>query len=93
MSDGAFPTKVDAKQQALNETQERLNQPIYSERKVRVICIGAGASGLCFAYKLQRDFDNFNLSVYEKDADVSGTWFENNYPGSALRFLSPRSSS
>ena len=36
---------------------------IHSERFLRVICIGAGPSGLCFAYKLQRSFRKFSLTV------------------------------
>ncbi|PFH50242.1 hypothetical protein AMATHDRAFT_4151 [Amanita thiersii Skay4041] len=61
----------------------RLENPIYKERSLRIICIGAGASGLIFTYKLQRSFENFELTVYEKNEDVSGTWFENRYPGCA----------
>jgi ribulose 1,5-bisphosphate synthetase/thiazole synthase len=34
---------------------------IHQEREIRIICIGAGASGLCFAYKFQRSFRNFSL--------------------------------
>lgn len=48
---------------------------------MRIICIGAGASGICLAYKVQRSFSNFELTVYEKNAGVSGTWYENRYPG------------
>ncbi|KAL4758045.1 flavin-containing monooxygenase [Aspergillus foveolatus] len=59
------------------------NQPIHQERHVRIICIGAGASGLLFAYKLQRSFSNFSLVIYEKNPEVAGTWFENRYPGCA----------
>lgn len=65
------------------DDQQRLKGPIHAERPMRVIVIGAGASGLCFAYKLQRSFSNFSLTVYEKNAGVSGTWFENRYPGCA----------
>jgi 2-polyprenyl-6-methoxyphenol hydroxylase-like FAD-dependent oxidoreductase len=36
---------------------------IYNERHVKVICVGAGASGLCLAYKLQKSFENFDLTV------------------------------
>ncbi|KAL3462618.1 hypothetical protein BJX64DRAFT_276962 [Aspergillus heterothallicus] len=60
-----------------------LNQPIHTERHVRIICIGAGASGLLFAYKLQRSFKNFSLIIYEKNPEIAGTWFENRYPGCA----------
>lgn len=60
-----------------------IGQPLFSERLVRIICVGAGASGLCFAYKLQRSFQNFTLTIFEKNKDISGTWFENTYPGCA----------
>ena len=61
---------------------------VHTERHMRIICIGAGPSGLCFAYKLQRSFTNFSLAVYEKNAEVSGTWFENTYPGCRCDFPS-----
>lgn len=60
---------------------EELGGPIHSERSMRIIVIGAGASGLCFAYKLQRSFENFSLRLYEKNPEISGTWYENRYPG------------
>ncbi|KAF2816163.1 FAD/NAD(P)-binding domain-containing protein [Mytilinidion resinicola] len=66
-----------------SDAQARLRGPIHAKRHVRIICIGAGASGLLMAYKLQRHFSNFSLTVYEKNLEVSGTWFENRYPGCA----------
>ena len=63
------------------DVQRRLRGPIHAQRHVRVVCIGAGASGLLMAYKLQKHFSNYNLQVYEKNSEVSGTWFENRYPG------------
>ncbi|KAG6831614.1 hypothetical protein H0H87_004676 [Tephrocybe sp. NHM501043] len=59
----------------------RIQEPIHTERPMKIICIGAGASGLLLAYKLQRSFNNFELLLYEKNEDISGTWFENRYPG------------
>ncbi|OAL53149.1 FAD/NAD(P)-binding domain-containing protein [Pyrenochaeta sp. DS3sAY3a] len=59
------------------------SRPIRSARPMRIICIGAGASGLLFAYKLQRSFEDFTLTLYEKNPDIAGTWFENRYPGCA----------
>jgi hypothetical protein len=56
------------------DSQQRLGGPIHLERPVKIICIGAGASGLLFAYKIQRHFENFDLKVYEKNCEVSGTW-------------------
>lgn len=66
-----------------NDVQLRLQQPIHAQRHVRIVCIGAGASGLLIAYKLQRHFTNYSLTVYEKNPEVSGTWYENRYPGCA----------
>lgn len=57
-------------------------QPIFTPRRtLSVIVIGAGASGLLTAYKLQRNFDDFSLQVFEKNPEISGTWYENRYPG------------
>ncbi|KAI0161724.1 monooxygenase [Hypoxylon sp. FL1284] len=56
---------------------------IYNERFVKVICVGAGASGIILAYKLKRSFTNYSLTVYDKNSEVSGTWYENRYPGCA----------
>ncbi|RDW65995.1 hypothetical protein BP6252_09630 [Coleophoma cylindrospora] len=67
----------------MSTTEKRRNAPIHHERQMRIICVGAGASGLLFAYKLQRSFNNFSLVVYEKNPALSGTWFENRYPGCA----------
>lgn len=36
-------------------------------RRLRVIGIGAGASGLLLAYKLQRNFDEIDLTIFEKN--------------------------
>ncbi|KAL2847074.1 hypothetical protein BJX68DRAFT_268374 [Aspergillus pseudodeflectus] len=59
------------------------SKPVRTPRPMRVICIGAGASGLLLAYKLQRSFEAFSLVLYEKNPDIGGTWFENRYPGCA----------
>ncbi|CAI6336779.1 unnamed protein product [Periconia digitata] len=57
------------------------SNPIHTERHMRIICVGAGASGLCFAYKLQRSFANFTLTMYDTSPDVGGVWYQNKYPG------------
>lgn len=38
-------------------------ESIYSERPIKVICIGAGASGLLLAYKLNKHCKNVELTV------------------------------
>ncbi|KAJ5222853.1 uncharacterized protein N7469_009093 [Penicillium citrinum] len=54
-----------------------------SNRSLRVIIVGAGASGLLMGYKLQRNFDDLDFQIYEKNPDIGGTWYENRYPGCA----------
>ncbi|KAF9893699.1 hypothetical protein FE257_009867 [Aspergillus nanangensis] len=59
------------------------NKPIHANRTLRIVCIGAGASGIYLAYKLKTSFTDFELDVYEKNPEIGGTWFENRYPGCA----------
>ncbi len=44
-----------------------------------VVVIGAGVSGMCAAIRLQQA--GIPFTIIEKNATVSGTWFENSYPG------------
>ncbi|KAH8901734.1 cyclohexanone monooxygenase [Thozetella sp. PMI_491] len=52
-------------------------------RRIRIIHIGAGATGLCAAYKMERQLDHYELVCYEKNDEIGGTWYENRYPGCA----------
>ncbi|KAJ6146870.1 hypothetical protein N7497_008852 [Penicillium chrysogenum] len=61
-------------------------QPVYARRKLKIICIGAGYSGLTLAHKIDHELklgDFVELKIYEKNPEVGGTWFENTYPGVA----------
>lgn len=55
--------------------------PLGSVRPVRVLCIGAGASGVNLAYQVQKHMQQTDLVIYEKNPQVGGTWYENRYPG------------
>jgi len=46
------------------------------DRKVRVITVGAGVSGILMAHLIQRDCMNVEHVVYEKNGDIGGTWLE-----------------
>jgi cation diffusion facilitator CzcD-associated flavoprotein CzcO len=46
----------------------------------RVAIVGAGMSGLCVAHRLRREGVG-DIVLYEKAAEVGGTWRENTYPG------------
>ncbi|KAK5124053.1 hypothetical protein LTR85_002250 [Meristemomyces frigidus] len=52
-------------------------------RKLRVLTIGAGVTGILMAYRIQKDCGNVEHVVYEKNEDIGGTWLENRYPGAA----------
>jgi hypothetical protein len=57
----------------------------YTPRKIRVITIGAGFSGLLMAHKFQHRFpelqDTIQHKIFEARHDVGGTWLVNTYPG------------
>ena len=61
------------------------DQPAYTPRKLRVVTIGAGFSGLLIAHKFQHQFpelqDIVDHTIYEARRDVGGTWLVNTYPG------------
>ncbi|EXJ91716.1 hypothetical protein A1O3_00266 [Capronia epimyces CBS 606.96] len=57
--------------------------PMGTTRPFKVIFMGMGASGINFAYKLSRELENVELTIYEKNDEIGGTWFENKYPGCA----------
>ena len=67
----------DATKSEYTITQE----PLGTINPLRIICIGAGASGINMAYQAKHHLKNVELLVYEKNSDVGGTWFENRYPG------------
>ncbi|KAG7293464.1 hypothetical protein NEMBOFW57_003515 [Staphylotrichum longicolle] len=56
------------------------DQHIAAPRPIKVIVIGAGISGIAFAYKAQF-LKDVEYVIYEKNPDVGGTWFESRYPG------------
>ncbi|MDR7096023.1 flavin-containing monooxygenase [Hydrogenophaga laconesensis] len=48
----------------------------------KVAVIGAGVSGLAAAYRLQQA--GLDYTVFEKNTEVGGVWWENTYPGCRL---------
>lgn len=58
-------------------------EPIHTRRPLRVVCMGAGYSGILMGIiwrqkLLKREVE---LAIYERNADIGGTWLENRYPG------------
>ena len=53
------------------------DKPLGTRRPLRIITIGAGASGLNLARHIDLHMDEVEHIIYEKNEDVGGTWFEN----------------
>ena len=62
---------------------ELLQQWHSQPRKLRIVHVGAGATGLCAAYKFERQMTEYELVCYDKNSEVGGTWLQNRYPGCA----------
>ncbi|CZR46022.1 monooxygenase family protein [Fusarium proliferatum ET1] len=54
-----------------------------SNRKIRVVDIGAGLFGINLAYWISNKCENFDLTVFEKSNKLGGVWNHNRYPGVA----------
>ncbi|KAH6967580.1 monooxygenase [Ilyonectria sp. MPI-CAGE-AT-0026] len=52
-------------------------------RRIRVVTIGAGFSGILLAYRIQNELENVDHVVYEKNGEIGGAWLENRYPNCA----------
>ena len=57
--------------------------PIENQRAMKVIVIGAGYSGVYLGIRIPERLRNCELTIYEKNEGVGGTWYENRYPGAA----------
>ncbi len=63
---------------AQRETVATLPPATAAPKGFKVLIIGAGISGLCAAIKLEKL--GIDYTVIEKNDDVGGTWYENDYP-------------
>lgn len=77
--------RPDAVQQPLRENPSYKveERSIDESRPLRVVVIGAGISGILACVRFNQRIPNLDLCIYEKNADIGGTWFENRYPGCA----------
>ena len=57
--------------------------PYRTSRPIKIIVAGAGISGLSFAHEIEtgHKVKSASLTIYEKNAGLGGTWYENRYPG------------
>lgn len=68
--DGAYIPETDEHGYRINE------QPYGTKRCVKVILMGAGASTLNFLKQAEEELENVDITVYEKNNDIGGTWLE-----------------
>ncbi len=80
------PMSTTSVKTAAEETTTRGNTPyviqdvpIGTRRPLRVVCMGAGYSGLLMAmiFRRQKQGKNADLVIYERNQDLGGTWLEN----------------
>ncbi|KAI4937933.1 hypothetical protein J4E85_000370 [Alternaria conjuncta] len=72
----ALPTSYPVSKLQLSPTQY-----IDHVRRLRVAVIGAGLAGINAGILLPAKVPGIDLTIFEKNNDVSGTWLENVYPG------------
>lgn len=84
---GLTPGEAKAEEGALAYRSDQVayaisRVPMRTPRAIKVICAGAGFSGLSFAREVEvGNIQNCDFQIYEKNSTVGGTWFENRYPG------------
>lgn len=76
-------SKSSAAKPASATSYEILDQPSRSTRRLRVVTIGAGASAINFAHDVDTSSLDIDLTCYDKNPEIGGTWYENRYPGCA----------
>lgn len=64
------------------------SHPVENHRPLKVIVIGAGYSGIYMGIRIPERLRNVSLTIYEKNAGVGGTWWENRYAGAACDIAS-----
>ncbi|GKT46254.1 FAD-binding monooxygenase aflW [Colletotrichum spaethianum] len=60
-----------------------LERPIDADRKVRIICVGAGFSGIGSAIHMIEHIRDAEFQIYEAADDIGGVWHHNRYAGAA----------
>jgi len=83
--DAAIDAYVPLVREEVSVGDEDLRAPAWRKdalapgREFRVAIVGAGMSGLVMAHRL--DQAGVPFTIFEKNDDVGGTWYDNTYPG------------
>ena len=60
-------------------TSKPRTAPVDHARSIKVICIGAGMSGILCGIRFPQRIPNLELTIYDKNDEVGGVWYENRY--------------
>lgn len=72
---------TDLVEDANKSAYKIIEEPSRARRRLRILCVGAGASAINFAHEVQESDLDLDLVCYEKNPSIGGTWYENRYPG------------
>ncbi|KAF4964680.1 hypothetical protein FSARC_7387 [Fusarium sarcochroum] len=78
-SSGSMPQTCDTTSSRAFISERSIDQA----RRLKMIYIGAGISGIVGCIEFLKKALTLNLVIYEKNPEVGGAWFENRYPGCA----------
>ena len=76
----AYNTSVDGKSsKAPLPPYEIIEEPIHARQPIRVVCMGAGYSGILMGiiWNQRMQDRNADFAIYERNSDIGGTWLEN----------------
>lgn len=59
------------------QTYQEKDTPVENFRHMKVIVIGSGFSGIYCGFRIPERLRNVELTIYEKNEGVGGTWWEN----------------
>ncbi|KAI1438324.1 flavin-binding monooxygenase [Xylaria sp. CBS 124048] len=57
--------------------------PLDGHSRIKVRVVGAGLSGIYLGIRISQRLRNVDLQIYDRNAGLGGTWWENKYPGVA----------
>ncbi|KAL5331432.1 hypothetical protein ACEPPN_000962 [Leptodophora sp. 'Broadleaf-Isolate-01'] len=75
------PETALASSQPILEASPILEEPVENFRPLRVVVIGAGFSGIYLNIRIPELIRNVDLTTYEMEDGIGGTWWTNRYPG------------
>jgi NAD(P)-binding Rossmann-like domain len=81
---GNTSSSAESPQVAPHDSEQGIMDTVIENfRPMSVIVIGGGFSGIYCGVRIPQRLRNVKLTIYEKNAGVGGTWYENKYPGCA----------